>query len=237
MEGRNPNSIMMTLATCSDRAHFDEWLDWSSYIHTPDITSAGVFTYMTRFRNASNEHQGREIINLSESDFEDPLEALEELKRKRAPFRSDDRMSPYTKVVPGGGPFIKVGGEFQFVRNAPVHAIFISASQPMEEADEATYNKWYNDIYIPNFLKPGIFQSAYRYEMAAPDPHFESEKAVRKHYLCIYETEYENVIEAVAENQQSMEKSEEFNKSCEKVDTLWEIAASRIFPLEGRRSN
>ena len=107
----------------------------------------------------------------------------------------------------------------------------------MEEADEATYNKWYNDIYIPNFLKPGIFQSAYRYEMAAPDPHFESEKAVRKHYLCIYETEYENVIEAVAENQQSMEKSEEFNKSCEIVDTLWEIAASRIFPLEGRRSN
>ena len=125
MEGRYPNSIMMTLATCSDRDHFDEWLDWYSYIHTPDITSAGVFTYMTSFRNASNEHQGREIINLSESDFEDPLEALEELKRKRAPFRSDDRMSPYTKVVPGGGPFIKVGGEFQFVRNAPVHAIFI----------------------------------------------------------------------------------------------------------------
>lgn len=236
MESRYPNSIMMTLATCTDHDHFEEWLNWYSYIHTPDITSAGVFTYMTRFRNASSDHQEREIINLSESDFEDPLEALEELKRKRAPFRSDDRMSPYTKVVPGGGPFVKVGGEFQFVRNAPVHGIFISASQSIEKADEATYNQWYNDVHIPNFLRPGIFQSAYRYQMAAPDPHFESEETVRKYYLCIYETEYENVIEAVTENQQRIGESEKSNGNFTKIETLWEIAATRIFPLEGRRS-
>jgi hypothetical protein len=145
-------------------------------------------------------------------------------------------MSPYTKVVPGGGPFVKVGGEFQFVRNAPVHGIFISASQSIEKADEATYNQWYNDVHIPNFLRPGIFQSAYRYQMAAPDPHFESEETVRKYYLCIYETEYENVIEAVTENQQRIGESEKSNGNFTKLETLWEIAATRIFPLEGRRS-
>ena len=134
MEGRYPEAIMLTLATCREPDRIDEWLDWYAHIHTPDVTSAGVFVNMIRFRNTFRAHGGREIANFSETYFTDPIAALEELKRRRAPFRGTGRQSPLTRVVDGGGPFVKVGGEFQFVKNAPVRGVLIVSDRPASDA-------------------------------------------------------------------------------------------------------
>ena len=140
MEGRYPEAIMLTLATCREPDRIDEWLDWYAHIHTPDVTAAGVFVNMIRFRNTDRAHGGHEIANFSETHFTDPITALEELKRRRAPFRGTGRQSPLTRVVDGGGPFVKVGGEFQFVKNAPVRGVLIVSDRPASDADEAEFN-------------------------------------------------------------------------------------------------
>ena len=227
MEGRYPNGIMLTLATCRDRAHLEEWLHWYAHIHTPDVTSAGVFVNMIRFRNTDPNHQGREYVNLSETDFDDPVEALEELKRRRSPFRSDDRQSPYTEVAPGGGPYRREGGEFQFVKNAPVRGVLMSASRPVDGVDSADFNRWFNDAHVPAVLGPGIFQSAYRYRSANSDGSGPS-------YLAIFETDREDVAAAAAENQAALAALGTDDGADDVREVLWWLTAERVFPLEGR---
>ena len=229
MEGRYPEAIMLTLATCREPDRIDEWLDWYAHIHTPDVTSAGVFVNMIRFRNADRAHGGREIANFSETHFTDPIAALEELKRRRAPFRGTGRQSPLTRVVDGGGPFVKVGGEFQFVKNAPVRGVLIVSDRPASNADEAEFNRWYNDVRIPALLRPGLFQSAYRYRAV-------STEGPERRYLCVYETDRPDVAEAAATNHRLVAETGDGGRSdfngCE---DLWWMAAFRIFPLEGRQ--
>ena len=192
------------------------------------MTSAGVFVNMIRFRNTDRDHGGREIANFSETHFTDPIAALEELKRRRAPFRGTGRQSPLTRVVDGGGPFVKVGGEFQFVKNAPVRGVLIVSDRPASDADQAEFNRWYNDVRIPALLRPGLFQSAYRYQAVSTD-------GPERRYLCVYETDRPDVAEAAATNNRLVAETGEGGRSdfngCE---DLWWMAAVRIFPLEGR---
>lgn len=223
MEGRYPNAIMLTLAECSDRSHLDEWLDWYARIHTPDVTSAGIFVDMIRFMNTDSDHGGRQIANLSETDFANPLDALEELKRRRAPFSSESRRSEFTNVVAGGGPMIKVGGQFQAVKNAPVRGIFIEATTLLEQSEEEAFNRWYNDEHVASVLTTGVFQSAYRYQGISPSGPTNS-------YICIYETEREDANVALHESRESGHREVVFGG----MELAWEMTARRIWPLEGR---
>jgi hypothetical protein len=223
MEGRYPKAIMLTLAACSEPDHLDEWLDWYARIHTPDVTAAGIFVNMIRFMNTASDHEGRQIANLSETDFADPLEALEELKARGAPFVAENRRSEYTRVVEGGGPFVRVGGEFQFIKNAPVRGIYLEAMTLVGDAAVAGFNDWYNDRHIPAMLTPGIFQSAYRYQrVSAAGP--------THSFLCIYETDRVDADRALVETRDQAGLPDQFVSS----KLAWEMTARRIWPLEGR---
>jgi hypothetical protein len=228
MEGRYPNSIMLTLAECSDPSRVDEWLDWYAHVHTPDVTSAGIFTNMIRFRNTDPNHVGRQIANFSESDYEDPLEALEELKRRRDPFRDPSRYSPLTTVSPDGGPFCGIGGELQFTSNSPVRGVLIQSFELEDRANEMEFNNWFNDLRVPLVLGPGVFQSAYRYQAMA-------DNGPERRFLCVYETDRPDVAEANSENIQLVSNSSRQESQFDGMNLQWEMTAERVFPLEGRQ--
>jgi len=228
LEGRYPSSIMLTLAASSDPTRVAEWLDWYAHIHTPDVTSGRVFTNMIRFMNTESDHGGRQVANFSESDFEDPVAALEELKRRRDPFRDPSRNSPLTTVAKGGGPFISIGGEFQFIRNSPVRGIYVESTLLEESRDSQVFNNWYNDTRIYSMLRPGIFQSAYRYQAVTAD-------GPENRYLCVYETDRSDVAAAVGENIAMIDDPDSDLTQMIGVKVQWEMTAERIFPLEGRR--
>ncbi len=225
MEGRYPNSIMLTIASCSEVEHIDEWLDWYSRIHTPDITAAGVFTNMIQFINTDPDHQGRQIANLSECSYDDPYMALEELRKKRAPYRNDNRQSPYTKIYGKEGPMIRIGGEFQHTKNAAVNGIFIENVSIDGIKTIREFEYWYHDKRIPSVLSPGIFQSAYRYQAL-------STEGPLNNFVCIYETDRDDPDTAMQEIK-AITLTE--NSQYPRMRINWEMAAKRLSPMEGRQ--
>lgn len=227
MEGRYPPAIMLTLAHCADPQHTEQWLDWYARIHTPDVTSAGVFTHMIRFMNTAHDHGGCQIANLSETEFADPLEAIEALKERRAPFTGEDRRSPYTRVVEGGGPMVRVGGQFQYVKNAPVRSIFLEGMSLTNPAAERAFNRWYNDDHIPSLLSGGGFQSAYRYQGFSP-------QGPTMEFVCIYESDRRDVEQALTESIAVAQGGQRAIFADAKP--TWEMTAIRIWPMEGRES-
>lgn len=224
MEGRYPDSIMLTLASCSDTERLTEWLDWYSRIHTPDITEGGIFNNMIRFLNTETNHEGRQVANLSECGFKDPYAALKELREIRAPYRDDNRQSPYTKIYGQEGPMVKISGEFQYVKNAPVRGIYIENISLTDPDQLRAFNYWYNDTHIPALLKTGLFQSAYRYRGLHPDGPLDT-------FVCIYETDREDPDEAITE---AKELASYKLTGFEALKLNWNMTAKRIWPLEGR---
>lgn len=69
--------------------------------------------------------------------------------------------------------------------------VLVNNKEPSKEAD---FNKWYNEVHIPDVLKTRCYYQATRYESIDPKPG-------QAKYLAIYETDHEDPIQAFADLQ------------------------------------
>ncbi|MBD0860481.1 hypothetical protein IA539_04565 [Gordonia sp. zg691] len=77
-------------------------------------------------------------------------------------------------------------------------ALLLAYVQPTSPADEPEFNRWYDEVHIPQLIErvPGV-RGARRYHVA--DAQFAGAPAPANSYLTVYEIDSENIADTVAE--------------------------------------
>ena len=116
-----------------------------------------------------------------ETAWEEVERAMPAHREASARTRGDeDRGTPLIQPVTVG-VFRRKGGEFNAAAK-PALGILLVLSNCKDTHDEKEFNRWYEDVHIPDILDTGAFHTAYRYESTDPE-------ATKGKYLAIYETD------------------------------------------------
>ena len=162
---------------------------WHNYIHVPDILGLGVFDRVYRFEAIVDAkasatppgitRRGKYLV-VWESDYADLREAIVEVHRATERLRASGRMWPVGETV-WAQPFFAVGPAKPY-NHKPVtflESVHVNCGSPGREEE---FNRWYNDLHLPEFLGSGYVHSAYRFERY--DPPQEGEER----FLALYES-------------------------------------------------
>ena len=181
MEGRYPNGLMLAITNCADPAKADEFNYWYNHMHVPDVTAPGIFRDCIRFENTDPTSPDGQYVATYENTWEDVSKAQPANREAGAKLKArGNRGSPLIQAV-RVGVFKRLGGEFSAAMK-PTLGILLVLSNCKDTADEEEFNRWYEDIHIPDILDTGAYHRAYRYESLDPE-------TTKAKYLAIYETD------------------------------------------------
>ena len=224
MEGRYPNGLLLVITNCTDPSKEDEFNYWYNHMHVPDVTAPRIFRHAIRFVNTDPDSPAGKYIATYETTWEDVSKAMPANREARAKLRErGDRGSPYIKPVTVG-VFKSLGGEF-YAASKPTRGILLVLSNCKDPAREEEFNRWYEDVHIPDILDTGAFHTAYRYESLDP-------QATKGKYLAIYETEHSDPTKARAVLQKAIADWEQRGRLCDALEVLSPFAARRIWPMD-----
>lgn len=232
MEGRYPNGLIFCNTNCTDPFKKDEFNNWYSHMHVPDVTAPGIFTSGIRYINPDPQPAQSQYVVTYETEWENVDKASEALIEYIPAWRERGRYTPYLEIF-RAGPYKKIGGEFR-AADRPMRGILAVLTNCLEPAREADFNRWYDDVHIPDILGSGLCHAAYRYEIASPEVHEVKPvngEAIKGKYLAIYETDSEDPV-ATAEQLKSLNedwklKGHGFDGP---VEVVYQIAAKRFWP-------
>ena len=90
---------------------------------------------------------------------------------------------------------------------------------------EEDFNRWYEEVHIPDILDAGGFHTAYRYESLDP-------AATKAKYLAIYETD--NIDPANAREKHAEEHTHwrERGRTSDLLDVTASLTGRRIWPMD-----
>ena len=122
------------------------------------------------------------------------------------------------------GVFKRLGGEFS-AATKPTLGILLVLSNCIDAAKEQEFNRWYEDVHIPDILDAGGFHTAYRYESLDPE-------ATKGKYLAIYETD--NIDPAKAREKHGAVRAdwEQRGRLSDLIETTSSLTARRIWPMD-----
>ena len=122
------------------------------------------------------------------------------------------------------GVFKRLGGEFS-AANKPTLGILLVLSNCKDAAQEQEFNRWYEEVHIPDILDAGGFHTAYRYESVDP-------AATKAKYLAIYETD--NIDPAKAREKHSAARADwiQRGRMSDLIETTSSLTARRIWPMD-----
>lgn len=225
MEGRYPNGIVLAITNCSDPSKEDEFNYWYNHIHVPDVTGFGVFRHMLRYINANPKPGEGKYLATCEIGQDDVLGAFATaLPEMRARLREQGRYSPLLQGVVPGVVFKRLGGEF-CAASRPTRGILAMLTNCKDPAREEEFNRWYNDVHIPDVLGIGAYHTAYRYESLDP-------QVTKGKYLALYETHYDNPTKAREELGKARANWERRERLFDSIEVVMGIAAGRIWPMD-----
>ena len=95
---RKVNGIMVVSSNCSDPAREEEFNDWYSNIHLPDVLSTGGFHTAYRYEDVSPVESIGKYWAIYETDV-DPVEAARTLDARRDWFVANNRRTDTTRPV------------------------------------------------------------------------------------------------------------------------------------------
>ena len=105
----------------------------------------------------------------------------------------------------------------------PARGVLIVFTNCTDEARHEEFNRWYEDIHIPDILGTGAFHTAYRYESVEA-----SDLPAR--YLAIYETDNPDPAEAQAEIAKVRPEWHRRGRSFDATELVSALTARRIWP-------
>ncbi len=94
--GKKANGALVVLANLIDEAKWDEYTEWLTQHHIPEIIQTGAFYAATRYRANDPQEGQAHLLVIYETELRDPAEAMKKLEAAR------DTMTPnrgYTSVV------------------------------------------------------------------------------------------------------------------------------------------
>lgn len=164
MQGRTPTGLAVVFGNCADPTKEAELNDWYVNMHIPDVTKPGIFPLCTRFENpkATGGAESPKFLAVYETTREDPGAAWAENRKHTAPLREQGRISPYMKstlvaVFRRLGPTLGAPGKRQ---TTGILAVLADCKDPAREAE---FNKWYDQVHVPDVLATGLYFAATRY--------------------------------------------------------------------------
>ena len=181
------------LIACTDSAgaeHDAAFNDWYSNAHVPEVLTVPGFVRAARYRSFSDGGDITQnylcVYELDVADEPGLQAARDELSRRSAagsmtppPQGAMDRSSMRARYFTEVGPRVGAG-------DSPPAGVFMVFTNAASQADEGEFNRWYQDIHLPEVTAVPGFAAASRYvtaELNSPtDPW-----VVEQRYLAVYE--------------------------------------------------
>ena len=222
MEGRYPRGLLLAITSCTDSSRQDEFANWYNHMHVPDVTSTGVFRHAIRFANTDPNSSAGQYVATYETDWDNLPDALQAHREFFATLnKGEGRSSPLMQVVTSG-VFKRLGGEYSSAAK-PTRGILVVLSNCNDASDEDEFNRWYEDVHIPDILDAGAFHTAYRYESVDPE-------ATKAKYLALYETDNIDPGKAREAHAKARPDWERRGRLFDGLDVVSSLTASRIWP-------
>lgn len=233
MEGRYPTGLLLAITNCKDPSKSGEFNYWYSHMHVPDVTEAGVFHHAIRFANSDPTSREGQYVATYETTLEDVSKAMpinleaeaklgnREFQAERRPYL-EDRRTPLLQSVMWG-VFKRLGGEF-VAATRPARGILLVLTKCKDNARQEEFNRWYEDVHIPDILDTGAFHAAYRYESVEL-------KGPKAKYLAIYETDNPDPPKAREEAKASSE-CQRRGRSFNGLEMVSVLTALRMWPMD-----
>jgi len=184
MQGRFPKGILFVLTNCKDPAQEADFNEWYNTVHLPDVVATGLVANPTRYRNlAPTPEPGMaRYLAIYETDREDLREVLKGVGARMPDWQSAGRIHPALEVVLATG-YRWTGRAFRTQRTgAPVRGLLVVMTRCKDPAREEEFNRWYDEVHVPDILGTGLYHTAYRFTNATP-------RAGGGPYLALYETD------------------------------------------------
>ncbi len=224
MEGRYPNGLLLAITNCKDTSKTDEFTYWYNHMHVPDVTGPGIFRHAIRFANTDPASTAGQYVATYETAWEEVERAMPAHREASSRTRGDeDRGTPLIQPVTVG-VFRRKGGEFNAAAK-PALGILLVLSNCKDTHDEKEFNRWYEDVHIPDILDTGAFHTAYRYESTDPE-------ATKGKYLAIYETDNRDPAAARDSMGAVREDWVKRGRLFDGIDVVASLTARRIWPMD-----
>ena len=223
MEGRYPIGLLVTRTNCTDSSKTDEFNRWYNHMHLPDVTAPRIFHHAIRFANTDPSSSAGQYIATYETDIDDVSKARPAHREAIAKLGGqEDRGTPLIQSV-STGIFKRLGGQF-VASIRPTRGILLVLTNCEETAREEEFNRWYEDVHIPDILDTGAFHAAYRYESPEPED-------AHARYLAIYETDNPDPAKAREEITKFIPDWQKRGRMFDGMDLVALISARRIWPM------
>ena len=224
MEGRYPNGLLLAITNCTDDSRLEEFNYWYNHMHVPDVTGPGVFRHAIRFANSDPASPAGQYVATYETDWEEVEKAMPAHREASDRIRAGaDRGTPLIQPVTVG-VFKRRGGEFNAAAK-PGLGILVVLSNCKDTHDEKEFNRWYEDVHVPDILDSGAFHTAYRYESTDPE-------ATKAKYLAIYETENRDPAAAREKMGELRDDWRARGRLYDGIDVVASLTAHRIWPMD-----
>ena len=224
MEGRYPNGLLLAITNCTDASKSDEFNYWYNHMHVPDVTGPGIFRHAIRFANSDPASPAGQYVATYETAWEEVEKAMPAHREAGARTRGDeDRGTPLIQPVTVG-VFKRKGGEFNAAAK-PSLGMLLVLSNCKDTDDEKEFNRWYEDVHIPDILDTGAYHTAYRYVSTDPE-------ATKGKYLAIYETDNRDAAAAREKLNAVRADWTARDRLYGGIDVVASLTANRIWPMD-----
>ena len=224
MEGRYPNGLLLAITNCTDASKSDEFNYWYNHMHVPDVTGPGIFRHAIRFANSDPASPAGQYVATYETAWEEVEKAMPAHREAGAKTRGDeDRGTPLIQPVTVG-VFKRKGGEFNAAAK-PSLGMLLVLSNCKDTHDEKEFNRWYEDVHIPDILDTGAYHTAYRYVSTDPE-------ATKGKYLAIYETDNRDAAAARGKLNAVRADWTARDRLYGGIDVVASLTANRIWPMD-----
>ena len=180
MEGRVPTGIACVFINLSDLSKETEYNQWYNTVHIPDVTNPGIYGNATRYDNpdAAGGAESPRYFAIYETTHEKPVEAW--LLNRKSPKRLGSPSFDGIQIV-SVPVFERIGPDPAPPNGKVTTGVLVVTSNCKDPDKEDEFNRWYDDVHIPDVLGTGHFYTASRFRIA------NSDTAPAK-FLAVYET-------------------------------------------------